>query len=122
MKKVMMKNILKWLNAGVIYPISNSSLVSPIQCVPTKGGTTVVTSEDKDLLPTRTVTGWRICMDYCKLKKATKKYRFHLPFIDQMLNPLTSKAYYCFLDRYSGYNQIAIALREDNVHVSLRHL
>ncbi|KAK8502211.1 hypothetical protein V6N12_042708 [Hibiscus sabdariffa] len=109
MKKVVMKEIIKWLDAGIIYPISDSSWVSPVQCVPKKGGMTVVTNEANELLPTRTVTGWRICMDYRKLNKATKKDHFPLPFIDQMLDRLARKAYYCFLDGYSGYNQIAIA-------------
>ncbi|KAL4310799.1 hypothetical protein GQ457_01G020300 [Hibiscus cannabinus] len=59
MKKVVMKEIIKWLDAGVIYPISDSSWVSPVQCVPKKGGITVVTNEENELLPTRTVTGWR---------------------------------------------------------------
>ncbi|KAK8562494.1 hypothetical protein V6N12_010572 [Hibiscus sabdariffa] len=109
MKKVVMKEIIKWLDAGVIYPISDSSWVSPVQCVPKKGGITVVTNDENELLPTRTVTGWRICMDYRKLNKATKKDHFPLPFIDQMLDRLAGKAFYCFLDGYSGYNQIAIA-------------
>ncbi|KAK8619633.1 hypothetical protein V6N13_135915 [Hibiscus sabdariffa] len=108
MKKVVMKEIIKWLDAGIIYPISDSSWVSPVQCVPKKGGMTVVTNEANELLPTRTVTGWRICMDYRKLNKATKKDHFPLPFIDQMLDRLAGNAYYCFLDGYSGYNQIAI--------------
>ncbi|KAL4361219.1 hypothetical protein GQ457_04G019150 [Hibiscus cannabinus] len=109
MKKVVMKEIIKWLDAGIIYPISDSSWVSHVQCVPKKGGMTVVTNEANELLPTRTVTGWRICMDYRKLNKETKKDHFPLPFIDQMLDRLAGKAYYCFLDGYSGYNQIAIA-------------
>ncbi|KAK8578727.1 hypothetical protein V6N12_069071 [Hibiscus sabdariffa] len=109
MKKVVMKEIIKWLDAGIIYPISDSSWVSPVQCVPKKGGMTVVTNEANELLSTRTVTGWRICMDYRKLNKATKKDHFPLPFIDQMLDRLAGKAYYCFLDGYSGYNKIAIA-------------
>ncbi|KAK9006515.1 hypothetical protein V6N11_035551 [Hibiscus sabdariffa] len=108
MKKVVMKEIIKWLDAGIIYPISDSSSVSPVQCVPKKGGMTVVTNEANELLPTRTVTGWRICMDYRKLNKATKNDHFPLPFIDQMLDRLAGKAYYCFLDGYSGYNQIVI--------------
>ncbi|KAL4281889.1 hypothetical protein GQ457_03G018380 [Hibiscus cannabinus] len=70
---------------------------------------TVVTNEANDLLPTRTLTGWKICMDYRKLNKATKKDHFPLPFIDQMLDRLVGKAYYCFLDGYSGYSQTAIA-------------
>ncbi|KAK8504431.1 hypothetical protein V6N12_030528 [Hibiscus sabdariffa] len=76
MKKVVMKEIIKWLDAGVIYPISDSSWVSPVQCVPKKGGITVVTNDENGLLQTRTVTGWRICMDYRKLNKATKKDHF----------------------------------------------
>ena len=48
-------------------------------------------------------------MDYRKLYKATRKDHFPLPFIDQMLERLATKEYYCFLDRYSGYSQIAIA-------------
>ncbi|KAK8619703.1 hypothetical protein V6N13_135985 [Hibiscus sabdariffa] len=109
MKKVFMKEIIKWLDAGVIYPILDSSWVSPVQCVPKKGGITVVTNEENELLPTRTVMGWRFCMDYRKLNKATKKDHFPLPFIDQMLDLLAGKAFYCFHDDYSGYNQIAIA-------------
>ncbi|KAL4308723.1 hypothetical protein GQ457_01G012200 [Hibiscus cannabinus] len=62
-----------------------------------------------ELIPTRTVTGWRVCMDYRKFNKATRKDHFPLPFIDQMLDRLAEKQFYCFLDGYSGYNQIAIA-------------
>ncbi|KAE8725369.1 hypothetical protein F3Y22_tig00008957pilonHSYRG00158 [Hibiscus syriacus] len=109
MKQVVMNEILKWLDAGVIYPVSDSLWVSFIQCVPNKGGMTVVTSEDNELIPTRTIIGWRICMDYRKLNKATKNDHFSLPFINQMLDRLAGKAFYCFLDGYSGYNQIAIA-------------
>ncbi|KAK9008818.1 hypothetical protein V6N11_080296 [Hibiscus sabdariffa] len=109
MKKVVMKEIIKWLDARVIYPISDNSWVSPVQCVPKKGGITVVINDENELLPTRTVTGWRICMDYRKLKKATRKDHFPLPFIDQMLDRLAGKEFYCFLGGYSGYNQIAIA-------------
>ena len=61
------------------------------------------------LLPSRTVTGWRICIDCRKLNKATRKYHSPLPFLDQMLDRLAGHEYYCFLDGYSGYNQITIA-------------
>ncbi|KAL4280281.1 hypothetical protein GQ457_03G021420 [Hibiscus cannabinus] len=70
---------------------------------------TVVSNAKNELIPTRTVTGWRVCMDYRKLNKATRKDHFPLPFIDQMLVRLAGKSFYCFLDGYSGYNQIAIA-------------
>ncbi|XP_062093475.1 uncharacterized protein LOC133799477 [Humulus lupulus] len=69
MKEVVRKKILKWLDAGVIYPISDSAWVSPVQVVPKKGGMTVVKNESNELIPTRTVTGWRICIDYRKLNK-----------------------------------------------------
>ncbi|XP_019255156.1 PREDICTED: uncharacterized protein LOC109233746 [Nicotiana attenuata] len=74
-----------------------------------KGGMTVVTNANNELIPTRTVTGWRVCMDYRKLNKVTRKDHFPLPFLDQMLDRLAGRAFYCFLDGYSGYNQILIA-------------
>ncbi|KAL4352341.1 hypothetical protein GQ457_06G015160 [Hibiscus cannabinus] len=109
MKDVVRKEMLKWLDPGIIYPISDSEWVSPVQCVPKKGGITVISNEKNELIPTRTVTGWRVCMDYRQLNKATRKDHFPLPFIDQMLDRLAEKQFYCFLDGYSGYNQIAIA-------------
>ena len=109
MKEVVRKEVLKWLDTGVIYPISDSAWVSPIQVVPKKGGTTVIKIENNVLLPSRTDTGWRICIDYRKLNKATRKDHFPLPFLDQMLDRLAGHEYYCFLDGFSGYNQIAKA-------------
>jgi hypothetical protein len=109
MKEVVKKEIIKWLDDDIIYLISDSLWVSHVQCVPKKGGITVVANEKNELIPTRSVTGWRICMDYRKLNKATRKDHFPLPFIDQVLDRLAGKEFYCFLDSYSGYNQIAIA-------------
>ena len=71
MKEVVRKEVLKWLDTGVIYPISDSAWVSPVHVVPKKGGTTVIRIENNTLLPSRTVTGWRICIDYRKLNKTT---------------------------------------------------
>ena len=85
MKEVVSKEILKWLNVGVIYPIFDSAWVSPVQVVPKKEGTTVIKTENNILLPSRIVTAWRICIDYRKLNKATRKGHFPLPFLDQML-------------------------------------
>ena len=82
MKEVIRKEVLKWLDAGVIYPILDSSWVSPIQVVPKKGGTTVIRTENNALLPPQTVMGWRICIDYRKMNKITRKYHFLLPFLD----------------------------------------
>jgi hypothetical protein len=77
--------------------------------VPKKGGTIVIKNEKNELIPTRTVTGWRVCIDYRRLNLATRKDHFPLPFIDQMLEWLAGHDYYCFLVGYSGYNQIAVA-------------
>ena len=82
MKEVVRKELLQWLDAGVIYLISNSLWVSPIQVAPKKGRTTVIRIENKVILPSRTATGWRIYIDYRKLNKATRKYHFPLPFLD----------------------------------------
>ena len=109
MKEVVRKEVLKWLNAGFIYAISDSSWVNPVHVVPKKGGFTVIRNEKNELIPIRTVTGWRVCIDYRKLNIATRKDHFPLPFIDQMLDRLAGHPHLCFLDGYSGYNQIAIA-------------
>nr|GEW35126.1 reverse transcriptase domain-containing protein [Tanacetum cinerariifolium] len=102
-------NVLKTLlDAGLIYPISDSPWVSPIHCVPKKGGMTVIKNDENELVPTRLVTGWRVCIDYRKLNEATRKDHFPLPFMDQMLERLAGNEYYCFLDGFSGYFQIPI--------------
>ncbi|GKE00733.1 reverse transcriptase domain-containing protein [Tanacetum coccineum] len=69
---------------------------------------TVVMNEDNELIPTRLVTGWRVCIYYRKLNDATCKDHFPLPFIDQMFERLAGNEYYCFLDGFSGYFQIPI--------------
>jgi len=109
MEEAVRKDILKCLDNGIIYPISDSSWVSPVQMVPKKSGITVVKNDDDELVPTWIQTGWRVCIDYKKLNAKTRKDHFPLPFIDQMLERLTGHEYYCFLDGYSGYNQILIA-------------
>ena len=109
MKDVVRKEVLKWLNAGFIYAISDRSLVSPVHVVPKKGGFNVIRNEKDELIPTRTVTGWRVCINYRKLNTTTRKDHFPLPFIDQMLDRLAGHPHLCFLDGYSGDNQISIA-------------
>jgi len=109
MKEVVKKEVLKLLDACMIYPISDSSWVSHVHVVSKKGGMTVVANEKNELIPTRTVTSWRMCIDYRRLNIATRKDHFPLPFMDQMTERLAGQAFYCFLDGYSGYNLIAVA-------------
>nr|GEV67857.1 reverse transcriptase domain-containing protein [Tanacetum cinerariifolium] len=82
--------------------------VSLVHCVPKKGGFTIVKNEENELIPTRLVTGWRVCIDYHKLNEATRKDHFPLSFMNQMLERLAGNEYYCFIDGFSGYFQIPI--------------
>nr|GEV82003.1 hypothetical protein [Tanacetum cinerariifolium] len=89
-------------------PISHHSLGEPDSCRTQKRGVTVITNENNELIPTRLVTGWRVCVDYRKLNDATRKDHFPLLFMDQMLEHLAGNEFYCFLDGFSGYFQISI--------------
>ncbi|CAN6554299.1 unnamed protein product [Malus baccata var. baccata] len=109
MMEVVKKEVIKLLDVGIIYPISDSKWVSPIQVVPKRSGVTVVKNEANELMPTRVQNSWRVCTDYRKINSTTRKDHFPVPFIDQMLERLAGHSHYCFLDGYSGYNQIAIA-------------
>ena len=84
------------LNVNFIYPISDSQWVSPLVIVPKKNGK------------------WRVCVDYRELNKATLKDHFPLPFIDQVLDTLVGKKYFSFLDGFSGYIQIQVALEDQD--------
>ncbi|GJX60968.1 reverse transcriptase domain-containing protein [Tanacetum coccineum] len=95
---VIKKEVEKLLDAGLIYPISDSPWVSPVHCVPKKGGMTVITNDENELIPTRLVMGWRVCIDYRKLNEATRKDHFPLPFMDQMLERLAGNQYYYKLE------------------------
>nr|GEY74226.1 reverse transcriptase domain-containing protein [Tanacetum cinerariifolium] len=106
------KEVIKLLEAGLIYSISDSLWVSPVHCVPKKRGFTVVENEDNELIPTLLVTGWRVCIDYHRLNEATRKNHFPLSFMDQMLERLAGNQYYYFLDGFSGYFQTPIDLKD----------
>jgi hypothetical protein len=98
MREVVKKEVLKPLKAGVIYPISDSEWVSPVQVVPKKGGMTVISNEKNELIPQQIVTGWWMCIDYQNLNKATQKDHFSLPFIDEMLERLANHSFFCYLE------------------------
>ena len=112
MKEVVRKEILKLLEAGIIYPVADSQWVSHVHCVPKKGGITIVPNDKDKLIPHRIVTGYRMVIDFHKSNKATRKDHYPLPFIDQMLERLSKHTQFCFLDGYSGFSQIP-ASKED---------
>jgi hypothetical protein len=114
MREVVKKEVLKLLHAGIIYPMQDSEWVSPVQVVPKKGGMTVVQNERNVFISQRTVTGWRMCIGYWMLNKATRKDYFPLPFIEEMLERLAKHSYFCYLDGYSGYHQLPIHLDDQN--------
>jgi hypothetical protein len=90
-KDIVKEELQELLQANLIYPISDSQWVSPLVIVPKKNGK------------------WRVCVDFRELNKETHRDYFPLPFIDQVLDTLSGKKYFTFLDGFSGYNQIQIA-------------
>ena len=109
MQEVVRVEVLKLLQVDIIYPISNSSWVSPTQVLPKKSGVTKVLNEKGEEMPTLLTTGWRVCIDLRKLNEVMRKDHFTLPFMDQLLERVSSHPFYCFLDGYSGYFQIEIS-------------
>nr|GEW73545.1 reverse transcriptase domain-containing protein [Tanacetum cinerariifolium] len=103
-EKTALLTVLKSHKQTITWKLSDIKL----HCVPSKGGFTVVKNKDNELILTRMVTGWRVCIDYRKLNEATRKDHFPLPFMDQMLERLAGNQYYCILDGFSGYFQILI--------------
>ena len=96
MKEIVKTKLQKLLNIGFIYTISDSQWISPLVVVPKKNGK------------------WRIYVDYRELNKATQKDHFPLPFIDQVLDNLSKQKYFSFMDGFSGYNKIQIALEDQD--------
>ena len=112
LQEVVRIEVLKLLQVGIIYPIFDSTWVSPTQVVPKKSGVTTVKNEKGEELSTRLTTGWRVCIDYRRLNEVTRKDHFPLPFIDQLLERVSGHPFYCFLDGYSRYFQIEIAPKD----------
>ena len=105
----MKKEVTKLLQAGIIYPISNSYTLLLVQAAPKESFSAVIMKERDELIPTRVQNSWRVCIDYRRLNQVTRKDHFPLPLIDLMLERLAGKSHYCFLDGFSGYLQIHIA-------------
>ncbi|WJZ95299.1 hypothetical protein VitviT2T_014078 [Vitis vinifera] len=112
LQEVVRAEVLKLLQAGIIYPIFDSPWVSPTQVVPKKSGIIVVQNENGEEIATRLTSGWRVCIDYRKLNAITRKDHFPLPFIDQVLETVFGHPFYCFLDGYSRYFQIEIDVED----------
>ena len=112
MHEVIRAEVLKLIQAGIIYPISDSTWVSPTQVVPKKLGVTTMHNEKGEKVPTRLTTCWRVCIDDRRLNGVTRKYHFPIPFMDQLLERIFRHPFYCFLDGYSGYFQIEIAVED----------
>ena len=88
LRDIVKEEIKKLLEGGFIYPISDNEWVSPLVIVTKKNGK------------------WRFHVDYREMNKETHKDHFPLPFIDQVLDTLSGKKFFSFLDGFSGYNQI----------------
>ena len=80
MQEVVRDEVLKLLQAGIIYPRSDSPWVSPMQVVPKKLGITVVHNDKGEEVSICLTLGWKVCIDYRKLNVVTRKDHFPLPF------------------------------------------
>nr|GEZ25321.1 reverse transcriptase domain-containing protein [Tanacetum cinerariifolium] len=121
---VIKQEVLKLLEGGLIYPISDSPWVSPIHCVPKKGGFTVVKNEDNELILTRLVTGWRVCIDYRKSNEATRKDHFPLPFMDNA-REISGKSVLLFSRRFFWFFPNSHRFErsgENHIHLPIRNV
>lgn len=98
MSDVIRKEVLKLLGVVIIYPISDNQWVSPVHVVPKKAGIIIVKNDKGESVAKHTETGWRMCIDYMKINKATRNDHFPISFIDQMLEHLARHLYFCYLD------------------------
>ena len=112
MQEVVRAEVLKLLQACIVYPISDSTWVSPTHVLPKKSSITMMHNEKGEEIPTRLTTGWRVCIDYRRINEVTRKDHFPLPFLDQLLEMIYGYPFYCFLDGYLGYFQIEIAVED----------
>jgi hypothetical protein len=94
LKDIVKEELQKLLQASFIYPISDSKWVSPLVIIPKKNGK------------------WRICVEFQELNKDAYRDYFPFPIIDQVLDTLSGKRYFSFLDGFSGYNQIQISPKD----------
>ena len=72
----------------------------------------MVQNDKGEEVSTHLTSGWRVCIDYRKLNVVIRNDHFPFPFIDQVLKRVSGHPFYCFLDGYSGYFQIEIAIED----------
>jgi hypothetical protein len=108
MKEVIRKEVIRLLDAGIIYQISDNKWVSPAHCIPKDGEITIITNGENSLIPTITITSYSMCIDFSKFNKDTKKNHKPPPLMEQVLESLSSSSYFYFLDGYSRCTQIPI--------------
>ena len=94
MKEVVKNEILKFLDVGITYPIADDKRVSLMQVVPEKSEVMVVKNANNELVPTKLVTGWQMCLDNRKLSASTVKYHYPLPFTNQILERVDGNEFY----------------------------
>ncbi|GKF50885.1 hypothetical protein Tco_0147352, partial [Tanacetum coccineum] len=115
------KEVEKLLDAGLIYPISDSPWVSPVHCVPKKGGMTVITNDENELIPTRLVTGWRVCIDYRKLNEATLERPLPFAFYRPNARKTSRKRILLFPRWLLGLFSDPKRSRKDNLYLPIRN-
>ena len=98
MKDVVRKEVIRLLESGVIYPISDSKWVNHVHSIPKHGGITTIQNDKDEVLPSRTITEYKMCVDFRKLNKITIKEHQPLLFMEQIIDRITSNSYYCLLD------------------------
>ncbi|KAL4032589.1 hypothetical protein IC575_005668 [Cucumis melo] len=112
LKEVVMKEVLKLKDVEIIYPVPDSTWVSPIHVVSKKTEMIAVKNDKGEMVSMRMQNGWRMCIDYRKLNQVTKMEHFPLPFLDQMIERLAGKSYFYFLDGFSVFYQTPIACED----------
>ena len=122
MQEVVRAEVLKLLQADIIYPISDSTWVSPTQVVLKKSGVTTVHNEKGEEMPTRLTTSWRVCIDYRRLKEVTRNDHFPLPFMDQLLERISGYPFTAFWMAIQATSRLRLQQKTRRRPLSPAHL
>ena len=125
MKEVVRKEVIRLLDVGIIYPISDSKWVSSAHCIPRLGGLDASMNEDGELVPIRPIVGYHMCIDFRILNRETQENHKSIPFMDRGLERLSNNSYFCFLDGYSDYLKFLYnpkIKRKQLSHVLMAHI